>query len=229
MTLAYQLFTGSIKGITQLLCEIDGAELGRVPAQGPLILAANHVNFIEVPILYTQLLPRPVTGYVKSENQGQLIGRLLFDLWGGIPLRRGEADVEAVRKGLEALEQGKILAIAPEGTRSGDGSLQRAHPGIVLLALKSGAPILPLAYHGAENYRQNLARLRRSPFRITVGRPFYLHANGTRVTREVRQHMADEIMYQIAALLPPAYRGVYSDGSASPPLYVRFRDQSATE
>jgi len=223
MTLTYRVVTSSIKGLTRLLCRIDDAQLARVPERGPLIIAVNHVNFLEAPIFYTHLHPRPVTGFVKAENlEHPLFGPLLFSLWGGIPIRRGEADMTAFRQALQALEAGQILAVAPEGTRSGDGHLQQGRPGIALLALRSGAPVLPIACYGGEHFWNSLRRLRRTDFRIVVGQSFHLDSGGVKVTRQVRQQMADEVMYQMAALLPPAYRGVYSDLAAATETYLRF-------
>ena len=223
MTLTYRVVTSSIKSLTRLLCRIDGAQLARVPERGPLIIAINHVNFLEPPIFYTHLHPRPLTGFVKAENlEHPFFGPLLLGLWGGIPIRRGEADMAAFRQALAALEEGRILAMAPEGTRSGDGHLQQGRPGIALLALRSGAPVLPIVCHGGESFWDNLPRLRRTDFHIVVGQPFYLDAGGVKVTRQVRQQIADEVMYQIAALLPPPYRGVYSDLAAATEAYLRF-------
>jgi 1-acyl-sn-glycerol-3-phosphate acyltransferase len=222
MTPTRQVVSTTIKRLTRILCRVDDAQLAHVPAQGPLILIANHVNFLEVPLLYTHLQPRPVTGFAKIETWHNPAMGFLFDLYGAIPLRRGEADVAAFRRGLAILEVGHILAVAPEGTRSGHGRLGRGHPGVVMLALRSGAPLLPMAYYGGESLRQNVARLRRTDFHIVVGRPFYLDAGGVKMTREVRQQMVDEIMYQLAALLPPAYRGHYSNLAVATEQYLRF-------
>jgi 1-acyl-sn-glycerol-3-phosphate acyltransferase len=222
MNLTYRLVFSAIKGLLRLLCRVDEAQLAKVPDQGPLILVANHVNFLEVPLVYTHLQPRPLTGFAKVEAWDNPFIGALFNMGGAIPLYRGEADVTAFRHALKALEAGRILALAPEGTRSYNGHLQQGHPGAVLLALRSGAPLLPLVYHGGELFWHNLARLRRTDFHIAVGQPFYLDAGGVRVTRQVRQQMIDEVMYQMAALLPPAYRGVYSDLSAATETYLRF-------
>jgi len=223
MTLTYRVVTSSIKGLTHILCRIDGAQLTRVPEQGPLIIATNHVNFLEAPILYTHLDPRPLTGFVKSEQlEHPIFGPLLLGLWEGIPIRRGEADITAFRQASQALAEGQIVAVAPEGTRSGHGRLQRGHPGIAFLALRNSVPVLPIACHGGETFWSNLRRLRRTDFHAVVGQSFYLDAGGARVTRLVRQQMADEVMYQIAALLPPAYRGIYSDMMAASETYLRF-------
>lgn len=211
MTLTTWAVNNTIKSLTRLACRIETDALHQVPAKGPLILVCNHINFLEVPLVFTHLQPRPVTGFAKSETwNNPLIGRL-FNLWQAIPLRRGEADLSAMRKAIQALNAGKIIAVSPEGTRSGDGRLGKGIPGVVVLALNSGAPMLPLVYFGGESLRPNLLRLRRTDFRIRVGKPFYLETNGIKVTRQIRQVMVDEIMYQLAALLPPQYRGVYAD------------------
>jgi 1-acyl-sn-glycerol-3-phosphate acyltransferase len=222
MKLTYRVVFSAIKSLIRLLCRVDDAQLAKVPDQGPLILVANHVNFLEVPLVYTHLQPRPLTGFAKVEAWDNPFIGALFNMGEAIPLYRGEADVTAFRHALKALEAGRILALAPEGTRSGHGRLQRGLPGAVLLALRSGAPLLPLVYYGGELFWHNLARLRRTDFHIVVGQPFYLGAGGVRVTRQMRQQMIDEVMYQMAALLPPAYRGVYSDLPAATETYLRF-------
>jgi 1-acyl-sn-glycerol-3-phosphate acyltransferase len=207
----------TIRRITRLICRVHGEQLARFPEQGPLIVVGNHVNFLEVPLMITHLLPRRMTGFAKAETwRNPLLGRL-FDMWGAIPLERGEADLKAIRRALAALEEGLILAVAPEGTRSQDGCLRRGHPGVVMLAQRSGAPLLPVAYWGAERYRDNLRRLRRTDFHIAVGRPFRLDTRGVRLTPAVRQQIVDEMMLQLAALLPEQYRGYYAGLEISPP------------
>ena len=203
----------TFKGVLHILCRIDAAALKQVPAQGPLLIVGNHINFLEVPLLYTHLLPRPITGFAKAETWNTWTGRTLMNLWNIIPLQRGEADLLALRRGLAALEAGMLLGVTPEGTRSGDGILRRAHPGIAWLAQRSGAPILPVAYYGGEAFWGNLRRLRRTDFHIAVGEPLALAA-GERLDREMRQVIADAIMAEVARLLPPAYRGVYADHPA---------------
>ena len=223
MTLTHRIVIATLKGLTGLLCRVDDEQLARVPDRGPLILVGNHVNILEMPILYTRLQPRPVTGFTAAYRWEKLWTRWLLNVCGAIPLHRGEADIAALRKALELLKAGCIFAIAPEGTRSGHGRLQQAHPGVVILALRSGAPLLPVVYYGSEHYRENLRRLRRTDFHIVVGEPFHVDAGGAKVTRQVRRQIVDEIMYQMAALLPPAYRGVYSDLDAATQEYLTFQ------
>lgn len=222
MSLAFWTVTYSIKGLTRMLCRVEGAPLGMVPARGPLILVCNHINFLEVPVMYTHLQPRPVTGFAKSETWENPWLAPLFNLWGAIPLQRGEADTAALRKGLQALEQGYILTITPEGTRSRDGRLRHGHPGVITLAQHSGAPLLPLVYYGHEVLLDSLRRLRRVEFHIAVGQPFHLEIPPGKITRPMRQALTDEIMYQLARLLPPEYRGVYSDPPAFASQYLKF-------
>lgn len=222
MRIAYRVVTAAIHGALRALCQIDDDQLARIPEHGPLILVTNHINFLEVPLFYTHLQPRPLAGFAKAETWNSVALGALADLWDAIPLRRGEADLVALRQALDALEAGQILALSPEGTRSGDGQLQRGYPGVAFLALRSGAPLLPVAHHGGEHFWRNLRQLRRTEFNIVVGEVFELHANGEPVTQEVRQRMTDEVMYQLAALLPPAYRGAYANRSRATQEYVRF-------
>ncbi|NLE43769.1 MAG: 1-acyl-sn-glycerol-3-phosphate acyltransferase [Chloroflexi bacterium] len=222
MSLWHDVLTRTLRAIAHLLCRVHPEDLEKVPTEGPLILAANHVNFIEVPILYGHLHPRPISGMAKAESWRNPFKHILFNTWGGIPVRRGEADLDATRSALRALQAGRILAIAPEGTRSHDGRLQRGHPGVAMLALRSGAPILPVVYYGGERLWSSLRRFRRTDFHIVVGDPFWVDPGGMPVDRYVRRQMADQIMYQLAALLPPEYRGVYADLQSASETYLRF-------
>jgi 1-acyl-sn-glycerol-3-phosphate acyltransferase len=217
---SHALVVNVLKVLTGLICRIDDKELERVPQQGPLIIYTNHVNVLEIPIIYTRLQPRLVRGMLLAERWEIPVVNWALDVTRTIPLHRGEADLPAMRLGLEALENGEMLIIAPEGTRSHDGKLQPAHPGVVLLALHSRAPLLPVGFYGAEGYAANLRRLRRTDFHLRVGKPFHLETRGQRVTREVRQLMVEEMMYQLAAVLPQEYRGYYADQYAATQKYL---------
>lgn len=217
-----RLVTAVIGGLVRLPLRVDDAAVRHIPSRGPLLIVVNHVNFLDVPVLYTCLVPRPMAGFAKVETWDNPFLGYLADIWQAIPVQRGEVDRTALRQGLDVLQRGDILAIAPEGTRSGDGQLQRAYPGVTLLALQSAAPILPVVYYGHENFRQNLRHLRRTDFHVAVGRPFTLAAGDQRVTHAIRQEMTDQILGQMAALLPPQYRGVYAAQVDAPAPYVRF-------
>jgi 1-acyl-sn-glycerol-3-phosphate acyltransferase len=206
---------------------VDTDELEQIPTEGPLILLTNHINFLEGPIVYTDLQhrqPRNLTGFAKVEFWDNPFTAFLFDTWEAIPLKRGEADLSAIKDAVTRIKEGAIFAMAPEGTRSHDAKLLRAHSGIAMLGYMSGAPILPFAGYGHENYASDWKRLRRPPYRLKLGKPFRLDAGGKRIKGEMRQEMADEIMYQLAALLPEQYRGEYANLAQMTTKYLNFDD-----
>ncbi len=213
MSLSHRFLVWLFNVVTGTIFRIDDAQLERVPARGPLIIVVNHVNILEIPLIYARMQPRPVHGMVLAERWKNPVFAWGLDTCGTIPLARGDLNLESLRRALNYLKEGAMLIIAPEGTRSGDGRLQAAHPGVVSLALKSMAPLIPVVFYGAEGYKQNLKKLRRTDFHIAVGEPFTLNAGGEMVTRLVRQQMVDEIMYRLAACLPPQYQGEYANPS----------------
>jgi 1-acyl-sn-glycerol-3-phosphate acyltransferase len=213
----------------RLVLRIDRADLAKAPRQGPLIFYTNHTGLIEAPILYTELAPRPnVTALSKIENFQKFFLGFVMKVWKIIPVQRGEADMEAMRACVERLKAGWILGIAPEGTRSSTG-LQKAQSGAAVLALHSGSPLMPVAHWGGDHMREHLKRFRREPFVIRVGPMFRLDAKGQKVTREVRQEMVDEMMYQLAVLLPEEYRGAYADLSKASTKWLSFVEVPASQ
>ncbi|HEY5156814.1 MAG TPA: lysophospholipid acyltransferase family protein [Anaerolineales bacterium] len=211
-----------IRAWSSILCRIEHKPLTNVPKHGPLILAINHIGSLEVPLFAALLQPRKTIALAKIETWNNKLMGWLFDLWEAIPIRRGEVDLEAIRRCLIVLKAGCMLVVAPEGTRSYNGRLQRGQPGISFITLRSGSPILPIVHWGGENFGTNLRHIKRTDFHIRVGRPFSLDAKGQKVTREVRQVMADEIMYQLAVLMPEEYRGEYQNCDPPPTKYLRF-------
>jgi 1-acyl-sn-glycerol-3-phosphate acyltransferase len=207
----------------EVICRIDARELKKVPLTGPLITYTNHTGMVEAPILYTQLQPREkLTALAKIETWDSWFLNWVFTLWGIIPIHRGEADMVAMRKALDVLEDGYVLGISPEGTRSREGKLLRAHGGIAMLALHSGAPLQPVAHWGGEHFGSNVKHFKRTHFDIRVGPIFYLDARGERVSKDIRQQMSDEMMYQLAKLLPAENRGEYADLDNATEKYLRF-------
>lgn len=209
-----------IRVYTRITCRIDAPDLQKFPMHGPLIAIANHTGQIEVPMLFAHLQPRPLTGWAKVEAWDNWFLNWVFGVWGAIPVRRGAADMKALKLALKALEEGKIFGLAPEGTRNKTGKLIRAMPGTVIIALHSDAPIIPIAHWGGEVYLKNLKRLKRTDFHIRIGDPFKVNVDGVKVTGEVRQQIVDEMMYELAKLLPEEYRGAYSDMSNATRQYI---------
>jgi 1-acyl-sn-glycerol-3-phosphate acyltransferase len=202
---------------------VDSDELAKVPRGGPLIIVTNHVHIPEIPTLYVRLLPRKVYGMAQAER---VLDR---NIWGAIlrwidtiPVWRGEADLNALRKSIRKLSEGNIILLDPEGTRSHNGRLQKGQPGAILLALHSGAPLLPVVHYASENYRENLKHLRRTDMHYVVGKPFRVNSGSERVTSAIRQQMIDEVMFQMAGLLPAEYRGAYADMSFASHKYLVF-------
>ncbi len=213
-----------IKLLVNILLKIDDSELKKVPLEGPLIAVANHINFLDVPVIITHLYPRPTTGLVKKENWEHPFFKFLFTVWDGIPIDRDIMDFTAFKAANMALERKKILAVSPEGTRTEDGNLIRGKPGIALLASQVDVPILPMAYWGQENFSRDIKRLKRARMNIKVGRQFKINFEGKRKSKELMQEVADAIMLEIRELLPEKYHGVYTNISVNREKLITYLD-----
>ena len=211
MSLSRRLLVALFRGLSDAVFRVHAEALARIPAQGPLILLMNHINILEIPLIYARLQPRQVHGLVLADHWKNPVVAWGLNACGSIPLQRGGGNLSSINRALDTLDAGEILLIMPEGTRSGTGKLQDARPGVVLLALKSKAPVLPLVTYGGEKYKENLKKLRRTDFYIALGKPFTLKAEHSAVDSQVRNQMLDEMLYQMAALLPPEYRGIYAN------------------
>lgn len=180
-----------------------------VPRDGALILAANHVSYADPPTLAAST-HRHVIFMTKQEILRMPVMGWVARLYGSFGIRRGEADLSALRKGQAALDTGAVLGMFPEGTRARGRGLGRPHPGVALLALRTNALILPAAIWGTQ---QILPRLPLVPFlrpRVTIhfGEPFRLPP-ASRITAEDAERGARLIMERIARLLPPEALGEY--------------------
>ena len=208
----------------KLMVRTRTAGMHRVPSRGPLIIAVNHINFLEVPLIYLLLQPRRIIGLAKIETWDKPALRVLANLWEAIPVRRGSVDTRAFRRASAELSRGAIVVMAPEGTRSGDGRLRPAHAGVVTLAAHTGAPILPMAHFGGELLCESWRRLRRPVVTVRVGSPVRVHSeasperSGTQgaLTRAEREAALHEVMTAIARMLPEANRGVYASAVLLP-------------
>ncbi len=187
--------------------EVEGQD--NLPATGPVIVMLNHTNLADV-VMPAMFLPRDVVMVSKIENFTAPLLGLFVRAYGAIPLRRGEADLSAIRRSVQALKNGQVLGIAPEGTRSGHGQLQRGQDGLALVAAQIDTPVVPFVVYGHADFWRNLLRLRRTPIHVRVGEPFRFVPRG-RPRREELRAMTDEAMCRMAALLPPENRGVYAD------------------
>ncbi|MBO0792293.1 MAG: 1-acyl-sn-glycerol-3-phosphate acyltransferase, partial [Ktedonobacteraceae bacterium] len=123
------------------------------------------------------------------------------------PVKRGEGDRQSLRAADDLLKRGKVLVIFPEGTRSKVHALGKGHAGLGMIALRSGAPVIPVAIYGSERVFKSF----RPEVTITYGKPIVFKPKGAKITREDINNATEEIMHQIAAMLPERYRGVYRD------------------
>ncbi|MFC2065240.1 lysophospholipid acyltransferase family protein [Chloroflexota bacterium] len=209
-----------------IICRIKAEGLDKIPFEGPIILYSNHTGAIEIPIMYVVVQPRIVTGMAKIESWDKPLLRWLFNLFEFIPVRRGEPDLAAFRQTLDWLRNGHILGISPEGTRNRDGKLLKAHPGIVALAQRSGASLIPVAHWGGEKLKSNIRRLKRTDFNIKVGEVFTINIGNQKLTKDIRQNIVDEMMYELADLLPEQYHGEYSTSEKRKNKYLSKRSVS---
>lgn len=205
------------KLLTSLLLRARVGGLENFPRRGPAVIVFNHLGDTDAVLMMAKLPYRsPAEGLGKIElNDHWLVGPV-FRAYGIIWVHRGRPDRKALRAALDALAQGRVVALAPEGRQSVIGGLEDGNPGAAFLALKSGAPVVPVGLTGTENSNVfgHLKRWKRAPVSLTVGKPFYLKRQaegddaGTKSQRAMRE-ATRQIMEAIARLLPESYRGNY--------------------
>ena len=222
-----RLSNSVVRILARILLKLEVVGLENVPLEGPLILAITHTNFLD-PALAGGVMPREVVIMSKIENFRHPFLGIIVRLYGAFPVRRGEVDRQAIRRSLEVLADSQALLMAPEGTRSGHGQLQKGHDGMTFIALRADAPILPMAITGGEHFWANLPRLRRTPVKITIGKVFRFSPGQEQVRRVIISEMTEEGMYQLASLLPPERRGVYSDLDLATEEYLAFPPGSSS-
>ncbi|GAC1465893.1 MAG: lysophospholipid acyltransferase family protein [Ktedonobacteraceae bacterium] len=183
-----------------------------LPKKGPYIIAANHLSWADIPLI-PAYVPGKTVYMAKEESFYEKTGWLVR-LLGAFPVKRGEGDRQAIRAADEQLKRKKVFIIFPEGTRSKTRTMARAHAGLGMIALRSGAPVIPVAIWGSED------ALRKFGANVTIsyGKPMVLKPKGAKITREDIQSATDEVMLQIASMLPARYRGVYGEDATAAPV-----------
>jgi 1-acyl-sn-glycerol-3-phosphate acyltransferase len=210
-----------------MLLELEVVGRDNIPLHGRLIVMMNHINFLD-PILVSAIMPRDIAIMSKIENYDIPFWGKIVEWYGTFPVRRGEVDIRAVRTSIQVLECDEALLLAPEGHRSETGGLQMAYDGMALVATRTHSPIVPIAISGADRFAYCIRRLRRTPITLHIGEPFVLQAAGEKTRREELRQMTREAMQRLAALLPPSYRGLYSDLSGRSTAHTKpYRPNAA--
>ena len=214
LTFARRVFRIFLRGLTKLLtflllrAEISGLE--NFPRHGPAVIVFNHLGDADAVLMMATLpFKSPAEGIGKIElNEHWLVGPV-FRAYGIIWVHRGQPDRRALRAALDGLAEGRMITLAPEGRQSVIGGLEEGNSGAAFLALKSGAPIVPIGMTGTENSNVfgHLKQWKRAPVTLKVGKPFLLPKHESR--QKTLQEGTELIMKTLANLLPESYQGKY--------------------
>jgi 1-acyl-sn-glycerol-3-phosphate acyltransferase len=199
--------------------DISGVE--NIPSAPPYIVVANHLSYFDAPLLFTILKVEKITGWAAEKYQRHPLYGPFVRWHGGVFIQRGKVDRKALSTAMDRLQNGYVFGIAPEGTRSHIGTLARGKTGAAYLANEADVPIVPFGISGTDKALHALLHLRRPHLSVRVGEPFRLPPVHEETRSADLRRNTDEIMCRIAALLPPAYRGVYAD---HPRLKEMLRD-----
>jgi 1-acyl-sn-glycerol-3-phosphate acyltransferase len=212
MNLYYRGWHYLFRAVVPTAAYIKVRGVDNIPRTGPCLLVSNHISMADIPCVMAYV-PRHVHFMTKAE---------LFDTWPlsvlmppGQPIKvhRGRADRQALRQAEEFLKQGETVIIYAEGTRSRLGEAQEARAGVVFLAQRTDAPIVPVAISGTERlFSKRFPWYRRGRVQLTFGTPFRISEFGA-ITRHNREQIAQQVMGRVAVLLPPQYRGVYTQAA----------------
>jgi 1-acyl-sn-glycerol-3-phosphate acyltransferase len=217
LTFARRAFRALTRGVTKLLAfltmraRITGLE--NFPKHGPALIVINHLGDADA-VLVMATLPITIEGMGKIELNDHWFVGPVFRAYGIIWVHRGRPDRKALRAALDGLADGRIVALAPEGRQSVIGGLEDGNEGAAFLALKSGAPIVPIAMTGTENQNiyGHMKRLKRTSVTLSVGKAFLLREQADR--QKMLREGTRQIMESLAGLLPDAYRGKYKSTQA---------------
>ena len=200
--------------LLRLLYRPKAIGLENIPGEGPVILASNHLSFVDS-LFIPLVIKRRVVFLGKADYFDSWRTRWFFKAANVIPVRRegGSASEAALRAGIGALEQGLIVGIYPEGTRSPDGRLYRGKSGVARMALEAQAPIVPISVEGTTDVMPLDAKMPRlrGKIRVRFGKPLRFDRYFDRPSdRFVLRSATDEIMYEIMMLSGQEYVDEYA-------------------
>jgi len=209
---AYWKMRQVIGALFRLLARIEVVGAEHVPEEGSCLLVTNHISRLDTPALLVAA-DRRIYPLAADKYKTFPVFNWLLNISEAIWINRTEFDREALLNSIAVLKRGDVLGIAPEGTRSRSGTLQKAKSGVAFLAARTGVSIVPAGITGTHTMMQDFARFRRMRVCVTFGEAFRLPKYG-KLTAEELEVATDLIMGRVAALLPPSYRGVYAAASA---------------
>src|SRR5213083_3167526 len=204
LPLLYRLFRAPARRLLERVFDLAVEGLEHLPATGPYIIAANHHNYLDGVVLGA-VAPEPIRFIVMPRVwRATPLHPLFHRHVGSIPINLERPDPGALRRALGALAAGRVVGIFPEGPFSVRGRLERGLPGVGLLALRSGVPVVPAGIRGT--YEALAGRWgyipRRVPLGVRFGPARCFSEDGANGRRSVRLHVTRRIMDDIAALLP---------------------------
>jgi 1-acyl-sn-glycerol-3-phosphate acyltransferase len=210
LTLNQKILLGLLRLLLHVLLRVETTGLENIPGSGPVIIIINHIAFLD-PVVVCGIAPRLIIPMAKKEAFDSVWLGPLLRAYGAIPVQRGEADLRAIKSTLHMLAQGSAILMAPEGTRSPNYQLQPAKEGAALIALKSGAIVVPVGVTGTQCSQAHWLKFKRPPVQISIGKPVRLRATATsgRVSRAQLSLIAQELMHRLARQLPPEFQGIY--------------------
>ena len=211
-TMKYRTLRSIIRFVMRIIADIEIHGIDKMPP-GNLIIASNHLGRLDTAVLVCTIDREDIIMAIAEKYKSHPIFGPLGRSMNGIWVNRYEADYSALRQILARMEQGGVLAIAPEGTRSRTEALQEGKMGVAFLASKSGYPVLPVALTGTEDRRvvENLKHFRRLKIVVWAGEQMEIHIPPGKGREQAMRAATDEIMCRIAAMLPERYRGVYAN------------------
>ena len=205
--LLYKSTQKAVTGILRTVFRARVTGLENFPATGPVIVASNHLSFLDSIIISAK------AEYVNTPGPRGKMMKAFFEAVDIIPVNRSDRSesLKALDIALEKLQEGKVFGIYPEGTRSRDGYLYRGKIGVAWLAHMTGAPVVPVGLIGTDRLQKpgsNMIYPRR--FTIRVGKPLYFEKTGEKMSGKQRRATTDTIMDEIAQLSGQARKNEYN-------------------
>jgi 1-acyl-sn-glycerol-3-phosphate acyltransferase len=207
--LPYRLLQSLLHMLLRLLTRLDVTGIENVPSSGAVIIAPNHIHLLDSVVVFA-VCPRRMTVLAADKWRRTPFGLLLTFAAQAIYIARGEVDRAALTRALTALRNGAALGVAPEGTRSRTGGLQRGKDGAAYLAAHGGAVIVPIALWGQERIFSSWRHLRRPSIHVRIAAPLRLPETAARARAAELGQYTEQIMRRLASLLPAQYQGVYA-------------------